>query len=221
MTIKIDQQITGYSVVKEGEEGGQGQQGPEVVSEQEAADVVHVTPPESRPERLEGSTYKIKTPLSDHALYITINDVVMHEGTANEHRRPFEVFINSKNMEHFQWIVALTRVLSAVFRKGGDVTFLVEELRSVFDPAGGYFKKGGRYMPSLVAEIGEVIEMHLQQIGMIEKPELSPELQEKKARAEASGALEGAGQCGTCSAVAVVRMDGCNVCLECGESKCG
>ena len=107
-----------------------------------------------------GSTYKIKTPLSEHALYITINDVVLNHGTEHEHRRPYEIFINSKNMDHFQWIVALTRIVSAVFRKGGDVTFLVDELRSVFDPQGGYFKKGGRYMPSLVAEIGDAIECH-------------------------------------------------------------
>ena len=112
-----------------------------------------------RPEMLLGSTYKIKTPLSEHALYITVNDIVLNEGTEHEQRRPFEIFINSKNMEHFQWVLALTRIISAVFRKGGDVTVLVEELRSVFDPSGGYFKKGGKFMPSLVAEIGEVIKV--------------------------------------------------------------
>ncbi|KPV41059.1 hypothetical protein AN478_03810 [Thiohalorhabdus denitrificans] len=218
MTIKIDQQITGYSVVKDDNEQNQG---PQVAAEQGEADVVHVTPPDERPERLEGSTYKIKTPLSEHALYVTINDVVMHEGTPKEHRRPFEIFINSKNMEHFQWIVALTRVISGVFRKGGDVCFLVEELRSVFDPSGGYFKKGGRYMPSLVAELGEVLEMHLQRIGMIEKQETPEALKAKKAKAEESGALSNATQCGACGAMAMVRMDGCNLCLECGDSKCG
>jgi hypothetical protein len=95
-----------------------------------------------RPESLVGSTYKIKTPLSEHALYVTINDMVLNEGTSHEVRRPFEMFINSKNMDHYQWIVALTLIISAVFRKGGDVSFLVEELHSVFDPRGGYFKKG-------------------------------------------------------------------------------
>ena len=104
----------------------------------------------SRPEALSGSTYKIKTPLSDHALYLTINDIVLNEGTDHELRRPFEIFINSKNMDHFQWIVALTRVISAVFRKGGDCTFLVEELKAVFDPQGGYFKPGGKFIQSLV-----------------------------------------------------------------------
>ncbi len=223
MTIKIDQPITGYAVAKDeaGQAGEQAPQGPQVAASQEPADVVHVTPPEDRPQQLEGHTYKIKTPLSDHALYITINDVVLNEGTPNEHRRPFEIFINSKNMEHFQWIVALTRVISAVFRKGGDVDFLVEELRSVFDPRGGYFKKGGRYMPSLVAEIGEVIEQHLQHIGMLERPETPEELREKKRKAEESGAMNSATQCGACGAMAMVRMDGCNLCLECGDSKCG
>src|SRR5438067_7188512 len=120
-----------------------------------------------RPEVLVGSTYKIKTPISDHAMYVTINDIVLNEGTEFEQRRPFEIFINSKNMDHFQWIVALTRIMSAVFRKGGDCTFLVEDLWSVFDPRGGYFEKGGKFMPSLVAEIGDVLECHLRMIGLL------------------------------------------------------
>ncbi|MFI3187447.1 MAG: NrdJb, partial [Methylococcaceae bacterium] len=112
----------------------------------------------TRPEVLLGSTYKIKTPQSEHALYITINDMILNAGTAHEERRPYEIFINSKNMEHFQWVLALTRLISAVFRKGGDACFLVEEMKAVFDPHGGYFKKGGVFMPSLVAEIGYAIE---------------------------------------------------------------
>ena len=115
-----------------------------------------------RPEMLVGSTYKIKTPVSDHAMYVTINDIVLNEGTPHEQRRPFEVFINSKNLDHFQWIVALTRVISAVFRKGGDTTFLVDELKAVFDPRGGYWQPGGKFMPSTIAELGHVIERHLQ-----------------------------------------------------------
>ncbi len=121
-----------------------------------------------RPETLIGMTYKIKSPLFEHALYVTINDIVLNAGTPHEQRRPFEIFINSKNMDHFQWIVALTRIMSAVFRKGGDCTFLVEELKAVFDPRGGYLKKGGIYMPSIVAEIGAVLERHLIAIGMLE-----------------------------------------------------
>src|SRR5256714_601960 len=104
-----------------------------------------------RPEVLIGSTYKIKTPISDHAMYVTINDIVLNEGTEYEQRRPFEVFINSKNLDHFQWIVALTRIISAVFRKGGDVTFLVDELKAVFDPRGGYWQPGGEFMPPIIA----------------------------------------------------------------------
>ena len=123
--------------------------------------VVRMTEEVQRPEMLVGSTYKIKTPVSDHAMYVTINDIVLNEDTPYEQRRPFEIFINSKNLDHYQWIVALTRIMSAVFRKGGDVTFLVEELRSGFDPRGGYFKKGGKYMPSLVGEIGDAIECHM------------------------------------------------------------
>jgi hypothetical protein len=144
-----------------------------------------------RPEMLLGATYKIKTPLSDHALYITVNDMVLNPGTEHEHRRPFEIFINSKNMDHFQWIVALTRIISAVFRKGGDVTFLVEELHSVFDPKGGYFKKGGKYMPSLVAEIGDVIETHMRMIGMLDNGDLDEH--QRKHIAEARAKYEGKG----------------------------
>ena len=120
-----------------------------------------------RPEILYGSTYKIKSPQNEHALYITINDMMLNEGTEHEQLHPYEIFINSKNMEHFQWVLALTRTISAVWRKGGDCAFLVEELKAVFDPQGGYWKKGGVFMPSLVAEIGSVIEVHLKRIGII------------------------------------------------------
>ena len=171
MAIKIDSKITGYEVVKKDVE-------PSKTAE---SNVVHMHEQIGRPEMLLGSTYKIKTPLTEHALYVTINDIVLNEGTAHEKRRPFEIFINSKSMDHFQWVVALTRVISAVFRKGGDVTFLVEELRSVFDPRGGYFKKG-RYTPSIVAELGDVIECHLKMIGLIKSEE--PDAHQQKYLAE-------------------------------------
>ena len=144
MAIKNNEKITAYEVVKEE---------PKRVEN----NVVHMHEKLERPEVLVGSTYKIKTPLTEHALYVTINDIVLNPDTPHEKRRPFEIFINSKSMDHFQWVVALTRVISAVFRKGGDVTFLVEELRSVFDPRGGYFKKG-RYTPSIAAEPGDVTD---------------------------------------------------------------
>jgi len=211
MATKIEQKITSYEVVK-----------PE--TEKQEATVTQIAPLLERDDVLEGTTYKIKTPLSEHALYITINDVVMKRGEADEHRRPFEIFINSKNMENFSWIVALTRVISAVFRKGGDVTFLVEELKAVFDPRGGYYKKGGKYMPSLVAEIGEVIQQHMISIGMMEGQLATPELEAKRQEAKEKLGEEAAAkgnQCDKCGAMAVVRLDNCNTCLECGDSKCG
>jgi hypothetical protein len=188
-----------------------------------------------RPEMLVGSTYKIKTPISDHAMYVTINDIVLNEGTEYEQRRPFEIFINSKNLDHFQWIVALTRIISAVFRKGGDVTFLVDELKAVFDPRGGYWQPGGKFMPSIIAELGHVIEKHLQAIGLMRKTQLDVHQQklidEKRAAFEARARQadafakthfpEGAQLCGRCSTAAVVMMDGCMTCLNCGDSKCG
>ena len=241
MAVKIDSKIIDYEVARAEAEAKAGEfsgNAPEAAPE--SAAIEHMHEELQRPERLEGQTYKIKTPLSEHALYVTVNDVILNEGTEHEIRRPFEVFINSKNMDHFQWIVALTRIVSAVFRKGGDCTFLVEELRSVFDPRGGYFKKGGRFMPSLVAEIGDVLEQHLRSIGMMEAEGLDEHqrrfIEQKKAEAEGRAAQEpieadcddstgdyppGAELCGKCHTKAMVIMDGCLTCLNCGESKCG
>ncbi len=212
MATKIEKKITGFEVVK-----------PEDNAES-TGNVAHIAPLLERDDVLEGSTYKIKTPHSEHAMYITINDVVVNPGQPDEHRRPFEVFINSKNMEHFMWIVALTRVVSAIFRKGGDVTFLVEELKAVFDPRGGYYKKGGRYMPSIVAEIGEVIQQHLISIGMMEGQLNTAELEAKRREAReklGEDAVARGNLCDKCGAMAVIRLDNCNTCLECGDSKCG
>ena len=228
MSIKIDKKITGYEVLPEAERAAPPPPEPK-------AEIIQMHEKLERPEMLLGSTYKIKTPLSPHALYVTINDIVLNPGTPHEHRRPFEVFINSKSMDHFQWIVALTRIVSAVFRKGGDVTFLVDELRSVFDPRGGYFKKGGKYMPSLVAEIGDVIESHLKSIGMIDargderraayiatKREEYAAAQGRDADTGEEGAFpKESMMCARCNTKAVIIMDGCLTCLNCGESKCG
>jgi len=145
MTIKITKNIAGYEVVKPEEEAAALKEAKEKKAARASAKVVRMTEKVMRPEgmeALEGATYKIKTPLDDHAMYVTINDIILNPGTVHEQRRPFEIFINSKNMDHFQWIVALTRLMSAIFRKGGDVTFLADELQAVRDPPGGYFKPG-------------------------------------------------------------------------------
>src|SRR5687768_3335285 len=164
--ITIDKKIVKYSVAKDEEPA---KPAPQAKPESES-NVIRMHEKLERPEVLIGSTYKVKTPVSDHAMYVTINDIVLNEGTPHEQRRPFEIFINSKNLDHYQWIVALTRIMSAVFRKGGDVTFLVEEMKAVFDPRGGYWQPGGKFMPSIVAEIGYVVERHLQTIGLMQKP---------------------------------------------------
>ena len=183
MNKKISQKIVSYKVSTE-------EQTQAATAKEAESNIIQMHEKVSRPEELAGSTYKIKTPMSDHALYLTINDIVLNQGTDHELRRPFEVFINSKNMEQFQWILALTRVISAVFRKGGDSVFLAEELKQVFDPQGGYFKKGGVFMPSLVAEIGGVLETHMKKIGLIKEEELSTVHQELIA--EKRAALEDA-----------------------------
>ena len=180
MTIKIERKIVSYQVNSDYKVDGNsstGESSPKATDKsdlarvhesRESADVIQMHETLQRPEMLIGSTYKLKVPehVSAHAMYITINDIILNEGTEHESRRPFEVFINTKNLDHFQWIVALKVIMSAVFRKGGDITFLVDELRSVFDPRGGYWVKGS-YKQSIIAEIGDVIERHLMRIGML------------------------------------------------------
>ena len=278
-TTKIDKRIVKYRVEKPADKAQEQEKAAAAPAEaRKESNVVWMHEKVERPEMLLGSTYKIKTPVSDHAMYVTINDIVLNAGSEHEQRRPFEVFINSKSMEHFQWIVALTRIMSAVFRKGGDVTFIVEEMKAVFDPKGGYFKAGGVYMPSLVAELGTIVEDHLKTIGLMHDPELSEhqraliaekrraydeqqnngskknaEVAKTSARTERSpaqrGEVEGqapdrstpegrseevievtgdgasfppsATMCHKCNTKAIVIMDGCATCLNCGYSKCG
>ena len=241
MSIKIEKKIVGYDVIKP--EDKQAEEPKKEVADtfesgvREQAKIVQMHEKVVRPEMLIGSTYKIKTPVSEHAFYITINDMVLNPDTPYEKRRPFEIFINSKNMDHYQWISGLTLIISAVFRKGGDVTFLVNELQSVFDPKGGYFKKGGKFMPSLVAEIGDAIENHLKMIGMITDPGLDEHqqklIEEKRKEFESRQSdsadiiagehafPESAVLCGKCNMKASILMDGCMTCLNCGDSKCG
>ena len=235
MANKITKKISSYSVVKKEDNAQKSQQTAKAAAAKSESNVIHMHEKVERPEMLIGSTYKIKTPLSEHSLYVTINDIVLNHGTEHELRRPFEIFINSKNMDHFQWIVALTRIISAVFRKGGDVTFLVDEMRSVFDPRGGYFKRGGKFMPSLVAEIGDAIESHLRMIGLIKDDGLDEHQQklvdEKRQQYENSSKTttaaassdfpDGAQLCTKCNTKAMIKMDGCMTCLNCGDSKCG
>jgi len=257
MAIKIEKKIKGYSVVKPEDKAAPAVAPVVAVAsapkDAPSAEVIQMHESVERPETLVGATFKIKSPLFEHALYVTINDIVLNAGTPHEQRRPFEIFINSKNMDHFQWIVALTRIISAVFRKGGDVTFLAEEMKAVFDPRGGYFKAGGVYMPSIVAEIGAVIEQHMKNIGLIQDPELDDStralIAEKRAAyeaatqktvditpaaevpaapdaavsaAESTGSFPpGATLCAKCNTQALVLMDGCQTCLNCGYSKCG
>lgn len=246
MAIEIKNKIVDYEVLDSETEVSEETKTSGSVADHEqtreksaTAEIIQMHERLERPEMLLGSTYKIKTPQSEHALYVTINDVVLNHGTEHEIRRPYEIFINSKNMDHFQWIVALTRIISAVFRKGGDVTFLVDELRSVFDPRGGYFKKGGKYKPSLVAEIGDAIECHMKMIGMIEDKDMDDcqrqMLDAKRKEYEtihnhdmvtggnktATDFPPNSQLCKKCHTKAVISMDGCMTCLNCGDSKCG
>jgi ribonucleoside-diphosphate reductase alpha chain len=179
----------------------------------QGADVIYMSEPLDRPQALEGNTYKLKWPDSEHAIYLTVNDIII-----NGHRRPFEVFINSKNMEHFAWTVALTRMISAVFRRGGDVSFVVEELKAVFDPRGGAWM-GGKYIPSILAAIGGVIERHMISIGFIagEGMGLKADPQAKVVGLDAPRGKA----CPSCGQYEMRMVEGCMTCASCGHSKCG
>lgn len=178
------------------------------------ADVVYLTEPLDRPAALEGATYKLKWPGSEHAIYITINDIIH-----GNHRRPFEIFINSKNMEHYAWTVALTRMVSAVFRRGGDVSFVVEELKAVFDPRGGAWMQG-RYVPSILAAIGGVIERHLIETGFLAGEGLGLKA-DPQAEVMAVGEAPRGPACPSCGQYGMRMVEGCMTCPSCGHSKCG
>ncbi|MCZ4354349.1 adenosylcobalamin-dependent ribonucleoside-diphosphate reductase [Roseovarius aestuarii] len=179
----------------------------------DGAEVVYMSEPLDRPEALEGQTYKLKWPDSNHAIYITINDVVL-----GGHRRPFEVFINSKNMEHFAWTVALTRMISAVFRRGGDVSFVVEELKAVFDPRGGAWMQG-KYVPSILAAIGGILEQHMVRTGFLAGEGMGLK-SDPTAEVVNLGNNRGAA-CPACGDYAMRMVEGCKTCSSCGHSKCG
>lgn len=205
--IKITQRITGWQVKDKAAQDEQGNQ--YIVQTPETLD---------RPRVVEGRTYKISPAVTDSAMYITVNDIIMDDGT----RRPLELFINTKHVAHQQWITALTRMVSAIFRKPGPYLFVAEELRQIYDPQGGYFA-GNKMMPSVVAHVAEVLEEHFEWIGALEKEELSDVqlkvIAEKKAAAVEKGVEMQL--CTKCNEKAMLFMDGCWTCTACGDSKCG
>lgn len=207
MSVVINQKIVSCSVVSNS-------------SNQQPSTPNRMTVEFPRPSALTGTTYKIKTPFSDSAFYVTINYVEL-----GDRLYPFELFVNSKSMEHFQWILALTRVVSAVFRHGRDCAFLIDELKAIFDPKGGYFKAGVGYMPSLVAEIGAILEQDFILRGLLTRDTSLREaavsmLAEKNAKQDSEG-LSNARVCPKCQDPSMVRMDGCDTCTACGWSRCG
>jgi ribonucleoside-diphosphate reductase alpha chain len=205
------------------EEGGDTPFLPGLAPPDRQGDVVYMSKPLEREPMLEGATYKLRWPGSDHAIYITINDI-----ERDGRRRPFEVFINSKNLDHYAWTVALTRMISAIFRRGGDVTFVVEELKAIFDPQGGQWM-AGRYVPSLIAAIGEVIESHMIRTGFLSDPRAPGRdadveriaLSGAQPRAAEPQAAAGGRTCPRCSSRSLHRREGCWICAACGYSKCG
>ncbi len=182
----------------------------------EAGGVIYMTQPLDRPESLPGATYKVRWPESDHAMYITINDIIR-----DGRRRPFEIFINSKNMEHYAWTLALTRMISAVFRRAGDVSFVVDELKAVFDPRGGHWVEG-RYVPSIIAAIGDVIERHMIDIGFLPAPDsVTPAAEAlRKAVGDETPRDTRFRSCPKCFSPSLIHQEGCDICTSCGYSKC-
>ncbi len=198
--------------VSESDEKAPGEQPADHVAD--SGEVIYMSEPLERPQSLEGATYKLKWPDSEHAIYLTVNDVII-----NGHRRPFEVFINSKNMEHYAWTLALTRMISAVFRRGGDVSFVVEELKAVFDPRGGAWMEG-KYIPSILAAIGGVLERHMIAIGFIEGEGMGLK-SDPHAEVMAVGEAPRGKPCPSCGDFSLQMVEGCMTCSSCGHSKCG
>jgi len=198
--------------VSESDEKAPGEQPADHVAD--SGEVIYMSEPLERPQSLEGATYKLKWPDSEHAIYLTVNDVII-----NGHRRPFEVFINSKNMEHYAWTLALTRMISAVFRRGGDVSFVVEELKAVFDPRGGAWMEG-KYIPSILAAIGGVLERHMIAIGFIEGEGMGLK-SDPHAEVMAVGEAPRGKPCPSCGEYGLQMVEGCMTCNSCGYSKCG
>jgi hypothetical protein len=202
--LRITKKIVGWNVHTTQEEG-------KTLEVREAATL-------ERPQTVDGRTYKISPAVTDSAMYITINNITLEDGTV----RPLEMFINTKHVAHQQWITALTRMVSAIFRKPGPYLFVVDELEQIFDPQGGYFADG-KMTPSVVAHVAAVLREHFIHIGALEAPELSAAQKEliavKKDAAEAAG-VKGT-QCSKCNEMSVVMMDGCMTCLSCADSKCG
>ena len=187
-----------------------------LAADQEAnGDIIYMSEPLDRPSTLDGNTYKLKWPDSEHAIYVTINDIIV-----NDKRRPFEVFINSKNMEHFAWTVGLTRMISAVFRRGGDVSFVVDELKAVFDPRGGAWV-GGKYIPSILAAIGGVLEEHMMKIGFIKDSNTSLFHKSSEVTKVENLKLSRQKSCTSCGQFDLQMIEGCMTCRSCGYSKCG
>jgi len=186
------------------------------LSDQEVnGDIIYMSEPLDRPSTLDGNTYKLKWPDSEHAIYVTINDIIV-----NDKRRPFEVFINSKNMEHFAWTVGLTRMISAVFRRGGDVSFVVDELKAVFDPRGGAWV-GGKYIPSILAAIGGILEEHMMKIGFIKDSDTSLFHKSGEVTKVENLKLSRQKSCTSCGQFDLQMIEGCMTCRSCGYSKCG
>ncbi len=187
-----------------------------LASDQEAnGDIIYMSEPLDRPSTLDGNTYKLKWPDSEHAIYVTINDIIV-----NDMRSPFEVFINSKNMEHFAWTVGLTRMISAVFRRGGDVSFVVDELKAVFDPRGGAWV-GGKYIPSILAAIGGVLEEHMMKIGFIKDTDTSLFHKSSEVTKLENLKISQQKSCTSCGQFDLQMIEGCMTCRSCGYSKCG
>lgn len=202
---EISSKIVGVSVRKN----------PVAETEKEViSNVIQLHEKVERPPALNGVTYKIYPGAdTEHAMYVTINNIVLNKETQNEVTRPFEIFVNTKNVSNYAWIVALTRLMSAVFRKGGDVTFMIEELESVFSPQGGYWKKG-KYYNSIIHEIGEVIRQHLESIGLLKTTKVIV----KKEISEID--MKNASICPKCNNRSLIRVEGCSTCINCGDSKC-
>jgi ribonucleoside-diphosphate reductase alpha chain len=165
-----------------------------------------------RPRILQGRTYKLKWPQTGDNWYITIT----HRGGV-----PFEVFITTKVAAHAEWVQALSILLTAVLRRGGDVKFLITELQGIHSASGGqYITEQRKFRHSQVAAIGGVIEEEFRVLGMFGTTEPEPEVQKAVPPGVTFGQIGEPGCCPECGARPLVHQEGCEKCQICSYTRC-
>jgi len=180
-----------------------------------------------RPDIVPGNTHKVKWPTTGDNIYITVTNV---DG------EPLELFIKHQDSSIGEWTDALSRMVTGVMRRGGDLRFIVDQLSKVGSTSGGAFVDGV-YRPSVVAAIAGVVEKEFKSLGVYERAigmpignnkndEAEPTaeaLQAKDAteRKDEHVSVANGAPCPNCKQPFLRRESGCDSCALCGYLRCG